>query len=675
MTNLEGKKEYIAYMQAKDKYLTLGKKYSALLARVMELDPNILKIAEDIMITGDGLSIHDNRFLISFYKELRSKSKVNKKYYDLLLDIKRTKSELDAATRELSKKRVSYMLRKSGIPPRKVNQDRDFVAAQINDPTVRLIEKISLPEVLSVESAETLDSYMSMGDIELSSGNLVPRTREARVFIKKLDSSITENFNDIYMLGHSDNVLQGYSVLDNTKILDFVRLSADKEHIREIERRVAAKDLLIQDGNLIAQNEKGKRYLSLLTEELSGNMDEKVKSHLQNKNTKHQDNDPRLTAVKSSLKDLDISLDKHKRVGHLSGKDTFYSNLLAQNIRHKDQISKYFAELMTIQEAVATSFVDIKKQLLALVSARSLDIDKLLTLIVCVRYISLYEDKYESKLQEIETILGLEATHPSAIGPESLERLIEKYQISLGPENADASLQDTLLKNLSGKRKLGEDANELLIRYATESPEYREYLSLLAKERAAKRYLSELIYSNDFLYRGTSDITEILAEIAELQIEKKEKLTDINHTIELAHKELWLSQITNSGRDYIETSFADISTSVKADALRTNGASIDAARKEVSNTLAKFRKAHKSHSDEFAGYLRDSLKQIANGGDVSKISADLKSKYNKMNKKHTELTDSLEKEILSLEKRLLDFEKKSPKNIENFLISDIRQTI
>jgi len=69
------------------------------------------------------------------------------------------------------------------------------------------------------------------------------------------------------------------------------------------------------------------------------------------------------------------------------------------------------------------------------------------------------------------------------------------------------------------------------------------------------------------------------------------------------------------------------------------------------------------------------LQELSKGGDVSKISTDLKAKYRTLTKNHDDLLTAMENDIIAIEKRLVNFEENSPKELEKLLISDIRANI
>jgi len=674
----EGNKEQIAYIEAKKNYLAIGKRYSSLLSQVMKLDPNVLKIAEDIMITGDGLSAHDNKFIISFYNELKKKSKIDKHYYDLLLELKKTKNELDHATHQLSTKRLNHLLRNSGIPPKRTNQAKDIIVANVNNPEMGLLEKISLPDVLDIESSESLEQLIANEEIECKSGVLTPRTRAARVFLKTLERNIKERVNDDYFKENKHLDLRTYSRLDLGNILDLVRATADKDHIREIERRLESKDIAITGKGLIATTAKGKKYLALLLEELSAKLERETASTLLGQNRKYAESDPRLNRISSSLADMDISLSKHSRIADLAPDSSSIHNLVGAAKGNRKQVGEKVAELLTLQETIATSFVDIKKQLALVVSKDKVEIDKIIALMLAVRYLSIYENRYKKKLGEVEALLGLvNGDHAMATGPLTLTQITELYSRDKDAwqDDTDRLVREIVTSRLAGRKGLGDKTNEVLVRFVLDSPQTRELKRIITTQQAARKHVVDTIHNNDSLYKGIGNISEILAEITELELEKKEKIADLIHEIELSHKELWLASITNNNGRYIDTNFADLPEVVKTRAKQSNRTSVDSARAEIRKTLAKYRAQHSKHSEEFAKALKSALQQISKGGDVVKISKELKAKYGQLTHSHESLLNDMEKDILALEKRLNTFEETTPKELEKMIMSDIRSSL
>lgn len=672
----EGTREKIAYMEAKKQYLAIGKRYSALLKEVMDLDPRVLKIAEEILAAGDSLSLHDNLFITTFYNELKSKSKINKKYYDILLELKKTKSELDNSTHSLSAKRVAYLLRQAGIPSRRTNQSQDSIVSQINNREVSLIEKISLPGVLSLEFSEGLDELVSRDELVVEMGKLVPKTRVARDFIRNLEKDVRGQVNNKYFLTGDDNLLRRYGSTGKNDLLEFIRLSADEEHVREIERKIDSGDVTIEGGTIRPLNEKGRRYLALLTEELGVNLDKKIKKHLLDKNEQCVSSDLRIGGVSAALHDLDISVAKHQRLDALAGTDSLYRDLVQAMEAKKEGLNKKFSELMTLNETISVSYADIKKQLLGIVRTDRVDIERVLAVLVAVRYLSVYERQYESKLVEIETLLGLPKTGGYRQGPESVTRLKERYRdrVDAG-DDADSLIREIISTRLSARRELGPETNEMVIRSLLDSPQFTDYKEIALAQKALRQHTVDTLRNNHCLYGGLNDISELLADLAELEIEKNEKITELVHELELAHKELWLARIKNDSARYIDTNFADVPEDTKKRSLAVSNGSISNARAEIRQILARYRDEHRLHGLEFQKQLRDSLRQVSNGGDVTKISANLKNKYTEMQANHERLLDDLENDMLKYEKRLLEFEEQVPENLEKVLISDIRSNI
>jgi len=671
----EGSKEQIAYLEAKKQYLAVGKRYSSLLRKVMELDPGILKQAEEILVTGDGLSLHDNRFLTNFYKELKTKSRIDKRYFDYLIELRKVKSQLDVSVHNLSRYRIAYLLRKAGIPSKRTNQGKDDIASQVNSREVAILEKLSLPGVLDVQSSEDLEELVSTGEITLSDGLLIPATKTAKDFVKKLEKNIREKFNDGYLLSGRGDILKQFQGINTSNLLEFIRLSADKEHLREIERKIDAGEISLNRGVLAPLNAKGKKYLSLLLEELSGNLHRNITSELLRRNKTHMELDPRLNNVKKALNDFDISYNKHSFAGRLAPENEIYSSLLARADDNNAEIKKMFTDLIMLQETISTAFADIKKQLVIVVGKSNIDIDKVLTLLVSVRYLSAYENEYENKLSEIENRLNIVSGGTTSLGPTALLKLHEIYGSTLAEPNTDAMISDLVLGKLENRKELGPETNKVLLDFLINSPRVAEYKRILNSETVIKRHLLDLFYGHACLYGGIANLSETLAELTELDLEKREKLADIVEELELAHKELWLARITNNNKQYIEEMYPDIPLSTKEKASGASREALNNARSEVRSTFAKYRASHRAHTDKFAKDLRLALGQLSKGGDIAKTATQLKTKYRDLVTNHEKIVDDMEKEIIELEKRLLDFEEKSPATLEKLLISDIRANI
>lgn len=672
----EGSKEQIAYIEARKKYLLAGKRYSSLLKEAMSLDPNILKIADDIMVTGDGLSVHDNRFLTSFYNELRKKSKIDKKYYELLLDLKKAKQELDNSVTALSRHRVNHLLRQAGIPPRKTNQDRDIIAAQVNNSNIGLLEKISLPGILLLEDSEALDRHISSGDITIGSGALTAKSKSTREFVRDLERKSRQKVNEDHLLDDSGDFLKRYNQLESGSLLGLIRISADKEHIREIERRIDSGDISFSGGNLVAVNEKGKKYLSLLVEELTACLEKKIKAHLLDKNKKCVQSDPRFGKLAEALKDLDITTDRHGRLSALAGEGTSYKELLEKLDNHKTEVKKDFADLITLQETVSVAFVDIKKQLLAVTNKKETDVEKILSLLMAVRYLSNFEKKYETKLASLEGKLGIVPQNNHLdFGPEPITKLLEKHADKVDEAEINEVVAQLVESRLQNRQSLGAEIDKSLSQFLHCSPRLAEYQKLFVTQETIKKHVAQLLVGSDCLYLGMGNVSELLNEIAQLEIEKNDKLAEMTHELEIAHKEFWLARIVNSSRNFVNTNFDNLSGEVRDRAVVLSRGAVDTARKDIKVTFEKYLSKHKKCSGDFTLVLDKALRDVSAGGDVSEISAKLKAKYKEVSKQQTDLFGELELEIMEFEKRLAGFEKKIPQELEKILISDIRKSI
>jgi len=674
----EGSREHLAYLEAKNQYLAIGKRYSDLLLQIMKCDPNILKIAEDILITGDRLASHDNRFLTVFYNELKAKSKIEKKYYDLLLELKKTKNELDHATHKLSRLRIAFIMRRAGIPPKRTNQGIDAVTSQLNSTEIGLLEKISLPDVLQIDETERLELLLVSGEIEFTGGEIVGKTKAGREFVKTLSKDIVERANNRYFLGETDFDIKKYVRLDRHNLLDFIRATADQDHVREIERRIASKDLRLQPDGLFALTPRGEKYLTLLLEELSAQLEGNFRARTVALSKGYSDTDSRLGAINEGLRDLDISLDKHTHVGALAGNTGTYQSLLKTAKARRDQVSAALADAMTTQEVISASFVDVKRQLAVILDSKNVDVTKLLSLIAAVRYISVFENQYESKLARVEGMLGLPIkNHGGSLGPDSLAKISDNFDTDSSQIFADSkvTIMALISGKLAGRHDLGIETNKTLMDFMLDSSQVKNYGRLLGQQDAVRKHVVDTLYSRHSLYEDLDNISEVLSEYTELEIEKKEHIADLVHELELAHKELWLANIKNNNGRYIDTSFAELPSQARDKAKGANNVAIASARKEIRETLGKYRASHKKHSDDFGKVLRQSLSEISKGGDVGKISASLKGKYKQLNVEHDTLMQNMEKNIATLEKRLLDFERKTPAEIEKLLLSDIRANI
>ncbi len=672
-----GSKSIVAYEKAQQLYLNAGKKYSSLLKNAMDLDPAIVKIAEEILLTGDRISVHDNKLLTRFYNELRSGSKVDKKYYDLLIGLKKAKNELDIATDHLLFSRVGKVLAEAGIPPRETNLPPSALISKLNNPDVSFLEKISLPGVLTIDMATELGELTQNGDIVVASGKLNPKTKTAKEFLKRVEKEIRETANDNYLIG--DKKYGGLRFVDITppaNLLELVRLAADQDHIREIERRIDAGDIVFINSEFKAATTRGTKYLELLGEELVAIVDKQRNDIFLSKNQDYIKNEPRLVRAKQSVDSLRDSVDRHERLSGLA-KDTTYGDIVDRAKKHRELINTKLSNLMTEIETISRAFLDIKKRMITMAAKEEVDVPGLLSLLVASRHLAKFETTYETNLAELESLLGTQSYKDANHGPASGHILKESYCSSDCRHLDEASnmVKDIVLSRIQSRKGLSEQIEKALTDFVLSPKEIQSFKDILCEQYAIKKHISDIDYAGGSLYQGIDGLSLLIEELVELEVEKREKIADFVHGFELAHKELWLADIQNANKNYILSNFPDLSDVIKDRAAKQNNLLVSSARKSVRETINNFRAKHKASSENFGKQLKESLEKLKNDGDVAHASTTLKGEYKKMVTSHDEALNTLEKEIGVLERKLSEFETDSKKDLEKALLTDIRKSI
>jgi polyhydroxyalkanoate synthesis regulator phasin len=675
--NAGGNKSKNTYEEVQQRYLEAGRKYSSLLRDAMELDPNIIKIAEEILITGDKISIHDNKLLTRFYNELRMGSKIDKKYYELLVNLKKAKNDLDIATDHLLAKRVGKILTEAGIPPRETNLSDITKVSHINNPDLNLAEKICLPGVLSIESATQLEQLIANGKLKVSAGKFTAETKEAREFIKKLEKEIRENVNDAYMLGSSTKIFENSGFGKTNSVIELVKLVADSDHIREIERRIDTDDIRFASGELVAINDKGTKYLKLLSEELINNLSKKIDVGLVSKNKNYINQDIRLSKSKKAVDTLCETVNKYDHFSNFVDK-TVYNELLERLKEHQGTVEEKMSHLMAEIETISRAFFDIKKRLISFTSKDETNVEGLLSLLVASRYLSKFEVSYEKDLTDLERLLDIKTANIDlSFGPMSPDQLAENYCGSTCNhfDEANDFVRDIISKRMANRKSLGEKMEKVLTDFVSSPSDVEAYKNILCAKQAILKHISDVNYHDGSLYQGIGSLSHLIEDLVELEIEKREKIADFIHEFELTHKELWLAGIKNENKNFITDNFPDLDKGIKGKAAESNDQLVSSALEDTKKVIEKFRNDHKISSETFSKQLKESLEKLKTDGDLAGASTKLKNEYKKMLATHEQALNELEIEIGVIERRLTEFEKGSKKDLEKVLLDNIRRNI
>lgn len=674
MSDTGGNKQISAHEKAQREYLTAGKKYSSLLKGAMDLDPNIVKIAEEILVVGDTISVHDNKLLTRFYNELRAGSKIDKKYYELLIGLKKAKNELDIATDHLLARRVGKILTEAGIPPKEAKLSEQARVSRLNNPDIGFLEKISLPGVLPLDLATELERLVSSGELNVDTGKLTPKTKVARDFLKNAEREIRERANEEFLLG---SVNSFSDVTPSADILDLVKAAGDKDHIRELERRIDAGDISLANGSLRAVTARGTKYLKLLTEELCSLAAKKADSRLMSTNQNYIEKDPRLTRAKKAVDSLHDNLRKHDRFLGLT-ENTSYNDLISKAQDQEVTLNAKLSRVLTEVETISRAFLDIKKRVISVAGKKEVDVPGLISLLVASRHLSRFEIDYHRDLADLESTLGIVTKNDETnFGPAAGHLLAESYcqPYCQHLDQANSIVRELVSARIASRKSLNKQMEKVLADFVLSPKQIEPFKDILCEQEAIKKHISNALYAGGSLYEGIGGLSSLIEELVELEVEKREKIADFVHEFELAHKELWLASIKNSNRNFISDNFPDLAGSIKGNADTHNNELVSYAREHIREVIDRYRAEHRSSSESFGAQLKASLEKLKKDGDVVTASTQLKNEFKKMTNSHDKALNSLEMEIGVLERKLDEFESVSKKDLQKTLLTDIRKNI
>ena len=672
----ETSKQKLELTKAQNKYLEASKEYSKVLSNSLKLDKNILKIAQEIAVTGEQISIHDNKFLTEFTTRLSKNSHIDKKYHHAVLDLKKAKSVFDNASFQLMRARVDFVLTKAGLSAKKHTLSNTELARIINNPKTSPLEKISIGLPMLKDEASEFEGFIDSGEIVFENGVIKTGSKTAREFIRSFDAKVKKLINDQEYSSTNSDIVRGYVAYynDANGLLDLLRIAGDEDHVRELERKLSAGDVYVSNSQIIPVNPKGERYVRLLTEELGDLLEKKVTKEFLRRNKSVVDNDQRLSFIRSQHEILKAQVGKHKKHLDIVGVESKYADLIQRADTTNAEIESMIDDLLGDIESISLSYAEIKKQLVVLVSKKEAETERYLSLLAALKLLAKHEQGLDNKIDELSRILKSNSTTAVKRGPRTIDEIGELYP---GLETGDdESYFKSVVTGTNDKRAdFGRQVDKITTNFILNSPNYSRYVRVMREQELLKRYLSDELLNSESLYSGIHDTSHLVVEIVELDIEKRELVADIQHEIELVHKKLWCQEIGESNQKYLDTNFPEIDPASRKAALRVNRDLVGGVNTEIADVIDSYSMQHSQHASEFNIYLSQIGRRIDQGDDVLEIAADIKARYATLIADHNAALESLDQEMKRLDTYLSEFKKGSRKQLEKTLITDIKNRL
>ena len=660
--------------ESQRQYLTAGKDYSRLLLSASKIHPTVLSITKEIHAIGDNVSVFDSKAITDFYNKLQQKSQILPEYHQVAKELVRAKSTLDQAAHKLFTDQLSLSIKRSGLPTKRHNLQLSQLVELVNDPKTALLVKIAYatdyirPEILE------LSALIERGEVLLGKGDITGKTKVAKVYLRDLAQQIVRRIND-HHFGNKHLDIKKVYIGNRSGQIDILGLLShlgDKDHVRELERRVSSSDVCLRDGSIAALTEKGTRYLRLLNEELTALLEKRMDDKLLTLSQEATGQDILLTNIFDIISGYEQKLAKHRSLSQRLGTDTRYDSLVDDYAGDILTITKSKDEITAGIDRLSRAALDIRKKMILLSQHGQIKVADTLPLLTALKLLSDYERRLDAKVAHLSGQLKIDKhTRPNILPTltDIKEMANLEDQDSIRGE-IEANISTTLSKRTKSRQELDQTVRE----YVSGSPFCAEYRALASQQKAVKDYLIDYLERENRLYHGHETIQTLISEIVEMEVRKQELLSEISHQVQLAHKQVWLAGIKNDNEVYLRQNIKD-DTKTHKYALELNDRLIGQVEDDIVTLVNEYRDEHTRHADDFLEALESLSREVDLRGDIAAVARDLKEKYRQMVVSHDTALMELESDMQRLDRQLGALPEKSRKAIEKSLISDIKNRV
>jgi hypothetical protein len=667
-------KETESVRQSRLHYLRLAKEYAKLLSEASKLDPGVLTISKDIMKTGEVLSVLDSASITDFYNNLLAHSKIDKRYHVIVREIKKLKSELENITYSLFSKQVDLALKKSGLPFKNHNLELTQIADYINDRKLSLLTKIAYATPYIKEEILLIEPMIGRKEVVIADGNIAGTTKAARAFLRDLEKTIAERVNNHLFGPKSLDIRQVYvsSKGSEANILSLLSAVGDTEHVRELTRRISAGDVLVQKNRMQPMTEKGKKYLRLLSEELSSVLESQMNSSLIQSSSTAMLDDPLISNIMSIISEFEAKLRRHEEITNKYDFESSYGDIVSGYKGNILKLVRGKEEIVSDIDKLSTAALDIRKKLILLANHKEIVVEDSLPILTALKLLSKYEQKLDQKIASLARDTDHHLDIQLSRVP-SLSDIRERHFADVVAESK-TSVEKNISDTLNQRELSGADFADSIRKVVGGSKYIDKYLNICNDQKSLRLYLADYLNRENRLYRGNETVQTILTEIIEKEVERRELLASITHEVQLTHKQLWLDNIRIGNDDYLNgTIVGDDSSLSYAKELNRN--MLQSIEKEITNIVGGYSLKHAEHAQKFISTLGSLATMIDSNVDISKIAAELRREYRELETEHKAELAVLEREMKKLDRQLLLLSDKSRKAIEKSLISDIKKRI
>ncbi len=671
MKKVDTTKEAEKVRESQHRYLDAGKKYSQLLVAASKLDPTVLKLTKDIHSLGNNLSVLDSRVITDFYNAVRKRSLVDPEYQRVAAELVRAKNSLDHARYQLFEAQVARAIKRTGLPIKKHNLSTIELAEIVNDPKTALLAKVAYATDYIKEEILELSTMAERGEVTLVTGDIIGKTREARNFLRNLNTKIVTRVNDKYFGEKHLDIKKAYVSFKTGELnlLSMLRELGDAEHVRELERRISSSDVKIKGNTIVAMTDKGSRYLKLLNEELGMIVEKGINSHLTSMSQEMVASEPLLSNILTLISEYEKKSARHSKLLDGNLRDTGYGELLTKYQGDIMGLTKSRDEIISDIDRLASAAIDVRKKLLVLSARQEIEVGEMLPVLTALRLLTNFEHQLDQKIDKLGDKLRLTKRPMSSTLP-SITDIRENLSTN-EDVNLDVDITQAIGTTIAKRRVVHDDFEAIVDRLIKSSKEYLRYREITTDLVALKNYLTRFLSQENRLYRGNETVETLLREIIELEIEREELLAEMVHKVQQAHKQIWLLKVHDENENYFDSQLGEQYEGAK----NLNKTILHEIENDIVGLVDNYRNKHLAHKESFLTSLSKIQLRIEKGEDVSVVTRDLKQKYQEMILEHQQAIKELEEDMERLDRQMALLPEKTRKTIEKKLISDIQKKV